>query len=271
MQIGVVGLGLIGSSFARAVKKYTNHRVAGHDCNPEILDAALADKVIDTADVEQACASELVFVCLFPEAAVDFILGHSFSHIVCDVCGVKGYVAGRLSGRVPGYVGVHPMAGREVSGYFSGDADLFMGASLIITADEHTDQANVRAIHEFAPHIGFGRVVVTTPQKHDRVIAYTSQLAHVVSSAYIKSDTATEYVGFSAGSFADMTRVARLDPQMWAQLFLENAGNLAEEIDKLIGHLEDYKKAVAGGDRAELLRLLQEGRDRKELMDRLKE
>lgn len=270
MQIGVIGLGLIGSSFARAVKQYTNLRVAGYDRDPDIMEAALRDKAVDAADEQQACASDLVFVCLFPEAAVEFILSHTFPHIVCDVCGVKRYVAQQLSG-IPGYVGVHPMAGREVSGYHAGDADLFRGASLIITADENTDKANVQKIQEFAPGIGFGQVVVTTPEKHDRVIAYTSQLAHVVSSAYVKSDTAPDYLGFSAGSFADMTRVARLDPQMWAQLFLENPANLSAEIEKLIGHLLEYKKAIDKGDRGELLRLLGEGRDRKDLLDRLRE
>lgn len=270
MQIGIIGLGLIGSSIARAVKQYTNHQVAGYDCNREIFDTALKDKSVDIADEQQACASDLVFVCLFPEAAVDFIKSHTFPHIVCDVCGVKGYVSGQLSGLVPGYVGVHPMAGREVSGYHAGNANLFAGASLIVTADKHTSRANVQTIQEFAPEIGFARVVVTTPEKHDRVIAYTSQLAHIVSSSYIKSDTAPEYTGFSAGSFADMTRVARLDPQMWAQLFLENGENLSAEIEKLIRHLAEYKKAIDEADREELIRLLGEGRDMKELLDRLK-
>jgi prephenate dehydrogenase len=271
MQVGIIGLGLIGSSFARAVKKYTNYRVIGYDCNREITETALKDGVLDSEGEQQACECDIVFVCLFPEAAVEFIVGHTFSHIVCDVCGVKGYVAAQLSGLVPGYVGVHPMAGREISGYAAGSAELFAGASLIITANEHTSRGNVLKLKEFAPQIGFERVVVTTPEKHDRVIAYTSQLAHVLSSSYVKSDTAPDYVGFSAGSFADMTRVARLDPQMWAQLFLENGENLAAEIEKLIGHLAEYKKAIEEGDRVELLRLLTEGRNRKELLERLKE
>ena len=269
MDIGVIGLGLIGSSIARAVKKHTGYKVAGYDCSQSVMHSALQDGAVDTAGADAACACDLVFVCLFPKDAVEFILSHKFSNIVCDVCGVKGAVAKELSGKVPGYVGVHPMAGKEISGYNAGDSDLFCNASLIITKDENTDQDNIRAVEEFASQIGFGRVVVTTHELHDKVIAYTSQLAHVVSSAYVKSDTALEYIGYSAGSFADLTRVARLDPKMWTELFLMNKENLIAEINTLSGHLQDYKKALAEEDGQTLFRLLQEGRERKENLDKL--
>lgn len=269
MEIGVAGLGLIGSSIARAVKKHTNYKVAGHDCNQSVMRSALLDGVVDTAGADAVCACDLVFVCLFPEDAVDFILNHRFAHVVCDVCGVKAEVAKELSGKVAGYVGVHPMAGKEISGYHAGDADLFCNASLIITKDENTDPANVRTVEDFACKIGFGRVVVATPEMHDKVIAYTSQLAHVASSAYVKSETALEYMGYSAGSFADLTRVARLDPEMWTELFFMNKENLIAEIDNLAEHLGQYRKALAGDDRETLKSLLQEGRDRKELLDRM--
>lgn len=270
MRIGIVGLGLIGSSVARAVKKHTAHTVAAWDCDPSVLAAALRDGVADLTGEAEACGGDLVFVCLLPETAVEFILKHSFAHIVCDVCGVKCYTAQRLSGRVPGYVGVHPMAGKEDSGYHAGEAELFADASLIIAADDHTNPEHVQRVAEFAKSIGFGNVVVTTPERHDRVIAYTSQLAHVVSSAFVKSDTAPEYVGFSAGSFADLTRVARLEPQMWAQLFMENRENLSREIEQIIRHLSEYHKVIAGGDRDGLLRLLAEGREKKDFLDALR-
>ena len=146
MDVGVIGLGLIGSSIARAVKKHTGYKVAGFDCSPSIVREALLDGAVDTAGVDAVCTCDLVFVCLFPEDAVEFILNHRFSHIVCDVCGVKGAVAKELSGKVPGYVGVHPMAGKEISGYDAGDADLFCNSSLIIAKDEHTDPENVRTV-----------------------------------------------------------------------------------------------------------------------------
>jgi len=269
MDIGIVGLGLIGSSFARAVKKHTDYTVAGWDINPETVSAALAEGTVDTAGEEQACGCGIVFVCLFPEDAVRFILGHPFPHIVCDVCGVKGYLAERLSGKIAGYVGLHPMAGREVSGYAAGSAGLFSGASLIIARDKNTQDTHIEEISRLAEMIGFGRMVLTDPDTHDRVIAYTSQLAHVVSSAYVKSPSAVEYVGYSAGSFADLTRVARLDPKMWTELFLENRENLAAEIGNLIGHLDRYKNAIEKGDGGELFRLLAEGRERKDKLDGL--
>lgn len=270
MDIGVIGLGLIGSSIARAVKKHTGYKVAGYDCSQSVMRSALQDGVVDTAGIDAACACNLVFVCLFPADAVQFILNHKFSHIVCDVCGVKDAVAKELSGKVPGYVGVHPMAGKEMSGYGAGDADLFCNASLIIARDVNTDPDNIRTVEEFACKIGFGKVVITTPEMHDKVIAYTSQLAHVVSSAYVKSNTAMEYVGYSAGSFADLTRVARLDPKMWTELFFMNKENLMDEIENLAEHLQQYKKALAEDDREALAHLLQEGRERKETLDKLK-
>ncbi len=270
MDIGVIGLGLIGSSIARAAKRHTGYRVAGYDVDESVMRAALADGTVDEAGVDASCACDLVFVCLFPGDAVEFILAHKFPHIVCDVCGVKGAVAKELSGKVPGYVGTHPMAGKEVSGYAAGDADLFCNASFIITKDENTDPENIRTVEEFACGIGFARVVVTTHAQHDKVIAYTSQLAHVASSAYVKSDTAAEYVGYSAGSFADMTRVARLDPKMWTELFFMNKEHLIAEIDSLTGHLMEYKKALEEDDWEGMNRLLKEGRERKDNLDKLK-
>jgi prephenate dehydrogenase len=251
------------------VKKYTDHTVAGWDIDPNVLSAALADKAVDVAGEEAASGCGIVLVCLFPGDAVRFIEDHEFPHIVCDVCGVKSFLADRLSGKVGGYVGLHPMAGREVSGYGAGSADLFRGASLIVAKDGHTKDAHIGEIRALAEKIGFGRIIETDPKTHDRVIAYTSQLAHVVSSAYVKSAAAGEYVGYSAGSFADLTRVARLDPKMWTELFLENKENLAAEIDNLMEHLAQYRDALKAEDAKVLSRLLGEGRDKKDMLDGL--
>ena len=269
MDIGIVGLGLIGSSFARAAKKNTTLSVAGWDSDPDVLSAALKDGTVDAAGEAAACACGIVLVCLFPKDAVRFIEGHAFPHIVCDVCGVKRFLAERLSDKVDGYVGLHPMAGREFSGYASGSAELFDGASLIVAGDENTKETYIEEVCAFAKAIGFGRIVKTDPKTHDRVIAYTSQLAHVVSNAYVKSPTAPEYAGFSAGSFADLTRVARLDPTMWTELFLENSENLAGEIENLMEHLACYRDALKNGDGEAIDRLLKDGRDRKVMLDGL--
>lgn len=269
MNIGIVGLGLIGSSIARAIKKYTEYTVAGFDIDQDVTAAALSDGTLDAAGEQEACGCGIVFVCLYPADAVRFIEGHAFPHIVCDVCGVKRFLSDRLSDKVKGYVGLHPMAGREVSGFAAGSADLFRGASLIIAKDEYTDPENIEEIRALAETIGFGRIVLTDPAQHDRVIAYTSQLAHVVSSAYVKSDTAKEYFGYSAGSFADLTRVARLNPGMWTELFMMNRENLLGEIKTIIERLQQYQKALEMENTDELARLLKEGRSRKELLDEM--
>ena len=269
MDIGIIGLGLIGSSIARAIKKHTDYMVAGFDIKPDVMTVALSDGTLDAVGEQEACGCGIVFVCLYPGDAVRFIEAHAFPHIVCDVCGVKRFLSDRLSGKVKGYVGLHPMAGREVSGYAAGSADLFLGASLIIAKDKYTEAENIEEISALAEKIGFGRIVLTDPARHDRVIAYTSQLAHVVSSAYVKSDTAKEYSGYSAGSFTDLTRVARLDPGMWTELFLMNKENLSGEITSIIERLQQYQKALEQENAGELARLLKEGRDQKMLLDEM--
>ena len=156
------------------------------------------------------------------------------------------------------------MAGREVAGYENADAGLYEGASMILCTDEHTDEQALSVADDFFRRLGFTRVVHTTYEEHDSVIAYTSQLAHIVSSAYIKSPTLEKRYGFSAGSFKDMTRVAKLNENMWADLFLANEDAIVSEIDSLINHLMEYENAIEGHNREKLVTLLRDGRIRKE-------
>ena len=267
MKIGIIGLGLIGASLARAAKKYAGCTVYGYDIDAAVIQTALREGVIDGAGEEIACACDIVFVCLFPKAAVEFILHHVFDGVVCDVCGVKSAIAKRISGNVQGYVGVHPMAGKEISGYAAGDADLFLNASLIITKDGYTNEKDIRVVEDFARAAGFDRIVIATPEEHDRMIAYTSQLAHVVSNAYVKSPTSEGYIGYSAGSFSDLTRVARLNPDMWTELFFMNQEHLLFEVETLLENLSAYRNALRDGDGEGMRRLLAEGRDQKEKLD----
>jgi prephenate dehydrogenase len=185
-----------------------------------------------------------------------------------DVCGVKQAVvdAARalFEGTEVSFVGAHPMAGREFSGYAHAQADLFRGASLILTPFAETDAGLLAAIERVARGLGFGRVVRAAPEAHDRVIAYTSQLAHVVSNAYVKSPSLVNETGFSAGSFLDLTRVAKLHEGMWAALMTMNRVPLARELRGLIGHLEGYLGCLEAGDETGLRTLLREGRLLKE-------
>ena len=161
------------------------------------------------------------------------------------------------------------MAGTEHSGFEYSLASLFAGASMILTPYPDHDLACVEFAKEFFLKIGFGSVIITTPLIHDKRIAFTSQLAHVVSNAYVKSPTAINFKGFSAGSFRDLTRVAYLNETMWTELFLENRENLAEEIDCIADRLREYSAALKAEDAETLRQLLKEGRELKEKVDRL--
>ena len=255
MRIGIRGMGLIGGSFEKAFRR------AGHD----VVDLKGA-----TAEVIGSC--ELVVVCLPPLMVAPWIREHSaeFSAgtLITDAAGVKGEVCPKIEPIAKAaewvYVGGHPMAGKERSGYANSDADLYRGASMIFTPFAWTDPAVVERLKAIFSEIGFARFVVTDPAHHDEMIAYTSQLAHVVSSAYVRDSLAAGHLGFSAGSYQDMTRVATVDPDIWTDLFLSNKGSLDAVLTRLIERLGQYRDAIRGEDAVALKRLLVEGRAAKE-------
>ena len=257
---------------AKAVSKRTGCAVYAYDADPETVRKAMDSGALSGLLEDHYEDIDLLIVALYPADVVDIILQTAprlpKGCIVVDCTGVKVSVCTQLSEKLAGagirFIGGHPMAGKEVAGFDNADADLFAGASMILCRDEHTDEKALRQACDFFPKLGFGQVKLTTPEEHDRVIAYTSQLAHVVSGAYIKSRTLDRRYGFSAGSFKDMTRVAKLNEQMWADLFLANSEPLVSEIDELVMHLMEYAHAIDSGDRARLVELLRNGRIRKE-------
>lgn len=272
MNIGIVGLGLIGGSMAKAVKARTAHTVWGADLDRETLSLARMCGAMDGPLTEENLpACDLILVALRPGATLDWVLAHADqiakSAILVDLCGVKRAVVSVLSPlaaeRGFAYIGGHPMAGRERSGFVSATDDLFAGASMILTPDTRTDMALLETLKAFFLDVGFASLTFTTPEEHDRIIAYTSQLAHITSSSYIKSPEAQRRRGFSAGSFRDMTRVARLDEDMWTELFLDDADFLTEEVELLIGHLCEYRDALKSRDAETLRALLRDGREKK--------
>ena len=243
MTIQVVGLGLIGGSLCKTIKKRTSHRVLGMDRDPAAVEKARAAGAIDgEGSPDTLEEADLTMVCLYPEGTISFLLDNRDrfrkGSIVMDVCGVKGAVvsaaAGPLKEAGVRFVGCHPMAGREFSGFDYAKDDLFDGASFILTPTRETDPAAVETLRALALDLGFGKAVVSTPEDHDRIIAATSQLAHVASNAYIKSPTLRHQAGFSAGSYLDLTRVAKLSEDMWTSLFLLNRDALLYEVDTLI-------------------------------------
>lgn len=273
MNIAIVGLGLIGGSLAKAISKRTNHTVLGLDTDANTIKQALsAGAIKESIDAKDLKRADITFVCLFPNTAKDFILnnatGFAKGSIVADICGVKNFIVKdateALAANGVRFVGAHPMAGREVAGFESSLETLYDGASFIVTPIETTDQAALNTLEELMLQIGFGRITVSTPHDHDVSIAFTSQLAHVVSGAYIKSPTLQHENGFSAGSFLDLTRVARLNEEMWTSLFALNREPLLFELDTIIAHLEQYRDALKQENYPELKELLKEGRVLKE-------
>lgn len=238
MHIQVIGLGLIGGSFCKAIKAKTAHTLLGFDQNSAVMQKALSEGAIDAA-AQNLGEADLTIVCLHPRPAIEFMLKRAGEFkkgsVVIDACGVKKQVQdavfGPLSQNGVTFIGAHPMAGREFSGYDFSLASLFEGASFILTPEESTPEDAVAIVTNLAKDLGFTSIVKTTPEKHDAVIAYTSQLCHVVSNAYVKSPTLGEEKGFSAGSFQDLTRVAKLDENMWASLFFMNKQPLVFELE----------------------------------------
>ena len=272
MTVGIVGLGLIGGSMARSAKARTAHTVYGSDLDRETMTLARLCGAIDgplTEENLQAC--DLLLLAIRPAAAVAWIREHADriakTAVVVDLCGVKRSVvaeAGQIA-RVYGfsYVGGHPMAGTERSGFTASKEDLYVGASMILTPDASATPQILERLRDFFLDLGFAGLTFSTPEEHDRIIAFTSQLAHIVSSAYVKSPEARRRRGFSAGSFRDMTRVARLDEDMWTELMLDDADFLSGEVEGLIGRLREYAEALEQRDADRLRALLKEGREAK--------
>ncbi len=276
MKIGIVGLGLIGGSMAKAICRVGGHRVIGFDRAEAVLAEALKMQAIgEVGTEEQISTLDMILLALYPKDSIAFIEQHahciSKECIVCDFGGVKEIVCQRLNAIAKQYgfhfIGGHPMAGRELSGFLAAQETLFDGASMILTPEE-AEMPAADHLAQFFKTLGFAKIVYTTPENHDRMIAFTSQLAHVVSSAYIKSPEATRHDGYSAGSYRDLTRVARLNEDMWTELFLENRVPLVCEIDTIIHHLTEYRDAIADNKAERLHDLLRDGRIRKEQIDK---
>lgn len=267
MKIGVVGMGLIGGSLCRAFQQYTPHEVLGTTRNHKTVEFALSVGAIDK-ELTDLSEPDVVFVALPPQPTIDYLKAHveDFHQgaIVADICGVKSPIVAAADQLYHDhglrYVGTHPMAGKETAGFANSEVDMYKNASYIITPTALTDPQAQKTLEELAYAIGFTRIEITDPQRHDTIISYTSQLAHVVSSAYIKSPTSAMTLGFTAGSFQDMTRVAKLDPDMWTTLFHLNKGPLLREINNLLRNLTVFRDALAADDLEEVRGLLEQGR-----------
>lgn len=275
MTVGILGLGLIGGSLARAYHD-AGHRVLGCDRAASTVQFAQMAHAVDAPLTEETIGScELLLLAVYPQAAADYLeqMGGRIAKtaVVVDCCGIKrqicevGFRLARKHGWL--FVGGHPMAGTHFSGFKYSRADLFRGAPMVLVPPAFDDIRLLERVKQLLAAPGFGHFSVTTAEQHDRMIAFTSQLAHVVSNAYIKSPTAGSHRGFSAGSYKDLTRVAWLNAPMWTELFLDNKDFLLAELDTLMEHLQVYRDALANDDAEALCTALEEGKRRKEEVD----
>jgi prephenate dehydrogenase len=282
MTVGIIGLGLIGGSLAKAYKN-ANHTVLVSDIDKSIEEFAIlsknADGIISTDNCQLSIVNcQLILIALYPIAAVEWLEKNAKfipkTTTVIDCCGTKknictaGFAAAEKYGFT--FVGGHPMAGTEQSGFKYSDAGLFNGATMLIVPPESkvNDIEFLDNIKTMLAPAGFGRLTFTTAEKHDELIAFTSQMAHLVSNAFVKSPTVREHKGFSAGSYKDLTRVAWLNEQMWAELFMENQKPLLHELEIFIKSLQEYQAALKSQDFDTLKQLLHDGKALKEEVDR---
>ena len=275
MTAGIVGLGLIGGSFAKAYHA-AGEKVLAYNRSRSTLDFAMLSGDVDgelTKDNIGDC--DIVIVAVFPEAAASFLeqmapyIGKK--PIVIDACGTKRKVC-ELCFPIAEkygftYLGGHPMAGTQYSGFKHARANLYHGAPMVLVPPTFDDIELLEKAEKLLSPVGFGKYSVTTAEKHDDMIAFTSQMPHIISNAYIKSPTAGSHKGFSAGSYKDLTRVAWLNPNLWAELFMENKDFILNELNLYIDNLLKYRDAIENDDGEELVALLYEGKKRKEEVD----
>ncbi len=275
MNVGILGLGLIGGSLARAYA-LEGHTVYAAECNESMLSfAMLAGAVHGRLDEETIPQCDLLLLAIYPDGSASWLENNAHlvspNALVMDCCGTKRDICARCFpiAKTHGFtfVGGHPMAGSQFSGFKYSRATLFRGQPMVLVPPVFDNMALLDRVKEALKPCGFGAFSVTTAEDHDKMIAFTSQMPHILSNAFIKSPTAQNHRGFSAGSYKDLTRVAWLNPQMWAELFLENKENVLFELDTYMENLSAYRDAVSAGDMDRLVALLEEGKKRKEEVD----
>lgn len=275
MKVGILGLGLIGGSMARAFSK-AGHCVYAAEKDESILTfAQLAGAVRGALTNRTAADCDLILLAIYPDGCAGWLEENAVyirqDALVIDLCGIKEDICRRCFPIAVKYgftfVGGHPMAGSHNSGFKYSRSNLFQGAPMVLVPPRFDDMQLLERVKEALAPCNFGSYSVCTAQEHDRLIAFTSQMPHVLSNAYIKSPTALSHKGFSAGSYKDLTRVAWLNAQMWAELCMENRENMLFELDTYIESLKTYQKALRDQDMDTLVSLLQEGRQRKEEVD----
>jgi len=276
MNIGIIGLGLIGASLAKAWKE-KGHTAFGYDINNKTMSFAKEQNILDY----ELCNNnynklDVLVIALYPRA-FESALNNALPYlkegtIVLDIGGIKKSVVAAMEKASIAYpnikfVATHPMAGKESWGITHSCKKLFEGASILMT-NVNANTKDIELIKSLFLEIGAINITKTSAKVHDEMIAYTSQLAHLISSSYIKSPLAARHDGYSAGSFCDLTRVAKLNADMWTELIIDNRENVIKELDVFISNVMSYRSALQNGDEQKLKELLKEGNDKKEEIER---
>lgn len=274
--VGIAGLGLMGGSLAKAFHAQEDIQVLGFDRDETVLSRAKLQEATDGCLTEENISEcDYIFIALYPKATIEFVEKNApyigKNTVVVDCAGTKRAVCESCFAAAKKYgfrfIGGHPMAGTQFSGFRYSRASMFDKANMILVPDKDEKIETLEALKALLVKIGLRGITITTAEQHDEIIAFTSQLAHVVSNAYVKSPNAKIHKGFSAGSYRDLTRVARLNAEMWTELFLENGDNLANEIDCIVSELKKYSAAIKKNDADKLCALLAEGSKLKESID----
>ena len=277
-QLVIVGLGLIGGSLAKALRGFEDYRILGVDVSQPTLRYALEQNIVDRAEedpVRALAQGDLVFLCLHPQGIVDFMAAHRDHFkpgaMVTDVCGVKGAIlkGARVLPDTVSFVGGHPMAGTEFSGIQHALVNMFQGAHYILTPNSQSSPEHIALMERVAKYIGCADVVKTTPERHDAIIAYTSQMMHIIAVSVCDDENLFQYQGFEGDSFRDCTRVAALDVPLWTQLFTMNQQALCQALEQLEEHIRDYRLTIQKGDREALVDKLSFSAARKRKMNAL--
>lgn len=265
-KIAIIGLGIIGGSMAYALHGFKNAVIYGCDINPDTCQKALERGAVNFVTNQASLAidgADLVIICTYPECIINTIRENrsvfKSGAVITDVCGVKTKLAHEINKILPNgceYVGGHPMAGKETDGFDSAAPELFGMCGFIVTPTVSSTPHGIKLIKDMAKFIGATRITESTPEEHDSVIAYTSDLMHVSASCLCLDYNKKMNRAYTAGAFRDCTRIANINPELWTQLFLENRTFLLDEINRYLNSLTKMRDAINAQNSDELLRLL---------------
>lgn len=265
MKIGIVGLGIIGGSYARALKPYHYH-IIGFDINPKTIDYAIQNNIVDEGYIETDKISEcdIVFVCLYPNQTISFIKNHANKFkrdsIIMDVAGVKRHMINQLEMYFNDdfeLVFTHPIAGSEKTGIENSNASIFKDANFIITPHKKNDDEKVNVARTLAKQIGFGKITLIDDVTHDKMIGFTSQLTHAIAIALVNSDpynlSTSSFIG---DSYKDLTRIAMINDSLWTELFFENKDFLTKNLDSFINEIQKVRDSIQNKDKETLSKIM---------------